>query len=417
MEGCDLMSTNKTVIIEELRNSQIPVVLCGAGIVGELLLNICSEEGITVDCVCDNSEKVAGSMFHGLEVILTREFKEKYDDALFLISVAAIRDAVELLQNQGFTRWFAGGVLLEGFDISQNNPDASLDYTRFAVENCIICHHGYLNPDKLFLRSVDLIITERCSLKCRDCSNLMQYYVKPQDCDLSTLLKSVDRLFTIVDEIMDFRIIGGDAFMNREWPEIVKRVRYEPKAKRVVLYTNGTIVPDDDSLETLRGDKTLVIITDYGVLSRNLAPLKIQLKRMGIAYHVLQIAEWLDCAGITPHDRTAAQNRQLYRSCCAKNMLTLSNGRLFRCPYSANAARLAAVPDYHSDYIDLFQELDDGTGIQVTRDKLRDFLSNLDYLLTCDFCSGRPLSGIELLPAIQSQDSLPYRNYSVNPFG
>ena len=31
---------------------------------------------------------------------------------------------------------------------------------------------------------MDVVITERCSLKCKDCANLMQYYEKPQNSDL-----------------------------------------------------------------------------------------------------------------------------------------------------------------------------------------------------------------------------------------
>ena len=38
------------------------------------------------------------------------------------------------------------------------------------------------------------MITTKCSLKCRNCSNLMQYYTKPQDTELNQLFKSIDNL-------------------------------------------------------------------------------------------------------------------------------------------------------------------------------------------------------------------------------
>jgi len=69
---------------------------------------------------------------------------------------------------------------------------------------------NYLNPDKLFLRSIDLIITERCSLKCQGCSNLMQYYEKPKNCDTNLLLKLIDVFFKVIDEVMP--VSQDDAF-------------------------------------------------------------------------------------------------------------------------------------------------------------------------------------------------------------
>ncbi len=402
----------KNNIIREIKNRQLPVIICGAGIVGKTLLSLCKNEGIEVDCFCDSSQKAAQADFCGLEVIYTPDLKTRYKDALFLISVAAIKDVVDRLRAMGYSNWYAGGLLLKDMDVSQNQSEASIDYTKFAVENCILCHDGYLSPDKLFLRSIDLIITERCSLKCKDCSNLMQYYEKPKDCDTDMLLKSIDAFCAVIDEVMDFRVIGGDAFMNKEWYKIVKRVTNEPKVKRVVLYTNGTLIPNEKYVPYLINSKVLVIITDYGVLSRQLEALKQLLEKNKIAYYVLKITDWLDCATVTPHNRGDERNRQLYKICCAKNMATLSDGKLFRCPYAANAARLSAVPDYKSDYIDIFQETPDAAGILATKNRIRDFILHKDFLQTCDYCNGRPLSGTEIPPAIQTNKPVGYHKYA-----
>lgn len=398
-------------IIYDIKSKNLPVIICGAGIVGKEILDVCSGEGLKIECFCDSSRKVAGTDFCGKEVIYTPDVKSKYQDAVFIISVAAIKDVVDLLGSLGFSDWYAGGLLLKDMDVSQCRPDSSLDYTRFAIENCILCHDGYLNPDKLFLRSIDIIITERCSLRCKDCSNLMQYYEKPRNCDTGLLLREIDVFCRIIDEVMDFRIIGGDAFMNKAWPVIVQRLTAEPKARRVVLYTNGTLMPREEDIPYLMNNKVLVIITDYGPLSKRLADLKRVFEEAKISYHVLKITEWLDCAAIAPHNRGIEGNKELYKICCAKNMVTLSDGKLFRCPYSANAARLSAVPDYGGDYIDLFHEPFDESGIAQTKKKVRDYLFYKDYLETCDFCNGRPLSGVEVPPAVQTNKPLVYRRY------
>ena len=100
----------------------------------------------------------------------------------------------------------------------------------------------------------------------------------------------------------------------------------------------------------------LVDITDYGVLSKKIVPVEATAPRQrnsvcrGDDVRVARLRE------IVPHHRDAAGQRQIFKVCCAKNLVTFSDGKLFRCPYAANAARLAAVPDDPNDYIDLFQE-------------------------------------------------------------
>ena len=401
-------------ILREIRNNDLPVIICGAGIVGEVLLSICNDVGIQVECFCDGSKKVSQTTFCGKEVIHTPCLKSRYDDAILLISAAAIKDVVDLLHEMGFSRWYAGGLLLKDMDVSQSGL---LDYRKFAIENCMLCHGGFLNRDEIFIRSIDLIITERCSLRCKDCSNLMQYYERPRNCDKEMLLTSIDAFFKVVDEVMDFRIIGGETFMNKEWPVFVKRITEgvkpdDPEVKRVVLYTNATIVPSAEDIECLKNDKGLVIATDYGPsLSHKLVELRQILEQNEVSYHVLEIAEWLDCSAIMPHNRSVEENLEIYKKCCAKNMFTLSDGKLFRCPYSANAARLRAVPDFEHDYVDLFKEPLDETHIRETKKKVRDYLLHKNYLETCDFCDGRPLSGTEVTPAIQADKPLAYRKY------
>jgi hypothetical protein len=163
----------------------------------------------------------------------------------------------------------------------------------------------------------------------------------------------------------------------------------------------------------LQHPKVLVIASDYGGLSRKLDSLKRLLREWKIAYHVLEVESWLDCASITAHHRTEAENEAIFFTCCAKNMLTLSQGRLFRCPYAANAARLRAVPDWPDDYVDIMAEVGNASevnkNLSVVRRWLMDYLVRKIFLKTCDFCNGRPLSGPTIEPAVQADEPLAYR--------
>lgn len=403
-----------TSLKEFVRNAKSmkgPVVIFGAGVVAQALFYACRHAGIHVEGFCDNNINKTKARLCERDVIYVPQLKEKYEDALFLISAADIKDVIDQLMGLGYSRWYPGSMLLKDFDLSGCQFDVPMDFVDYAVGTCLLCHGSYLVPDKLFLRSVDIIITERCSLKCRDCSNLMQYYKKPLDCDTKEVARTIDMFCALADEINEFRVIGGEPFMNRESHLVVKRLCDEPKVKRVVIYTNGTIVPDERQIEYIKNDKVLVIITDYGPLSKKLDFLIETLQHNGIDCYAPKARGWTDCAKIEKYSRGIEFQKQVFKDCCAKNTFTLSKGRLYRCPFSANAARLLAVPDYQDDYIDFFQGPQEQMDMCEMKKRMKRFILEKDYLDSCDYCNGRSFGACEIHPAVQVMNPLVYEQH------
>jgi len=399
-------------IIEKIKDEKLPVIIFGARIVGEALFYACRKAGIKVECFCDNNINETKSPKCNIEVIHTSDLKKKYQDAIFLISAADIRDVVDQLHSLGYSKWYPCSLLLRDFDIYQYQFSAPYDFVQYGVDTCLLCHDSYLTPDKLFLRSVDIIITERCSLKCRDCSNLTQYYKNPKDCNIKELIKSINAFCSIMDEVNEFRVIGGEPLMNKEFHLIVKRLVDEPKVKRVVIYTNGTIIPREEQIKYLKHKKVLFIITDYGPLSRNLNALTQILQRNKIAFYAEKGQRWTDCTKIGKHYRNIGGQKEIFKNCCAKNTFTISNGKLYRCPFAANVARLRAVPDFKSDYINFLQEFQEGINISEIKKKIRVFLLEKEFLKTCDFCNGRSFEDPYITPAIQTNKPLEYKKFN-----
>jgi len=402
--------------IIDIKNSGTPVIIFGSGSTGEALFHACQEVGIKVDCFCDNDIRKIDKLLCEIKVLHTSDLKDKYQDAIFLISTADIKDIIKQLHELGFNKWYPCGLLLRDFDIHKYKFSFPMDFVEYSVSSCLLCHDSYLNPDKLFLRSVDLIITERCSLKCRDCSNLTQYYKNPKDCDTKELMQSINSFCNIVDEVNEFRIIGAEPLMNQNFDYIlISRLITEPKIRKIIIWTNGTIVPDDKKIGLLKNDKVLFMITDYGSLSRNLDALTKKLSSNKIAFYVQKAQGWTDCAKIGRHNRNIEEQREVFRDCCVKNVATISDGKLFRCPFAANAHRLKAVPDYKDDYIDLIQK--PNLDVFLTKEtinikeKIKHFLLERDSFETCDFCNGRAFDDPEITPAIQINKPLEYKIY------
>ena len=403
----DDFSVQQTIL--DLKITILPIIIFGSGIVGEVLFKACENTGIKVTGFCDNNINKTKDSKCGIPVFFTPELKSKYSDAVVLISAADIRDAITQLQSLKFYKWAPCTFLLRDFNTYQHQFSAPGDFVQYATDTCILCHDSYSLPDKLFLRSVDIVITERCSLKCRDCSNLMSYYQKPMNCDSQELIKTIDAFCNIVDEVNEFRVLGGEPFMNPEFDIIIDRLMSEPKVKKIIVYTNGTIVPSDGKIQCLKSKKTLLIITDYGpALSKNLGILTEKLLSEGISYFVQKAGGWTDCNKIARNYRNSFQQMEIFDNCCAKNTITISEGKLHRCPFAANAMRLRAVPDFNDDYVEFMQTRDDHSEIKK---KIRSFLFDKKFLAVCDYCRGRSFGDEEIPSAIQADKSLDYERY------
>ncbi|MEI8246726.1 MAG: radical SAM protein [Lentisphaerota bacterium] len=398
------------ISLDDLINGKLPIIICGAGIVGNILSQICEKIGIKITAFCDNNIRKTDSAVNGLEVIHTSKLGEIYPDAIFIISISDIKDIVDQLHDLGYGKW-SDCLFIKHHDFANLVADFPPELVSFAFNTCMLCQESFLSPDKLFLRSVDLIITERCSMHCRDCSNLMQYYQHPQDDNLDSILHAIDVLCQCIDEMNEFRLIGGEPLMNRQCHLITRHLIAEPKVRKIIIYTNGTLLPTAEQLPDFISKKVFFMITDYGLISRKLHELVKMLKENKIAYYVHSSGNWTNCSQITPHHRTPEQQQELFCRCCAKNLLTLSDGLLLGCPFIANAIRLKAVPCQCSDYIDLVKNIDGGMPPAEMKEQIRAFVNNSKYFETCDFCNGRSLGDPAIPPAIQTDHPLDYRKY------
>ncbi|MCT4543315.1 MAG: FkbM family methyltransferase [Vallitalea sp.] len=78
------------IIFENIRSSNKPVILFGAGGQAALLLNILKDEGIQPTCFCDNNNKLWGKKYLGFNIYSYEDIKEKYDEYIIIISVRPI---------------------------------------------------------------------------------------------------------------------------------------------------------------------------------------------------------------------------------------------------------------------------------------------------------------------------------------
>jgi len=400
------------------------IYIFGADIVGKVVMKILEENKINIEGFLDNNKNKCFEKINNLPVehapkkLLTIE-----KDSIILIASTYILDIINQLESYGFFNWSPlEKILIEknksSFDDYikddlQRNYSGGVftkDFVNFNVNNMIASQRKYLDPNKLFIRSMDIIVTEKCSLKCKDCSNLMQYYDKPINIEGSELLTDYEDLNAVSDEVNEIRIIGGEPLMNKDFDEITAKAASYEKFNKVVVYTNGTICPKDEKLEKIKNDKTFVFITTYGALSKNAEKLANSLEKLGINYNIQPAYGWTDSGKVKNYNRPEKINKNLFKLCCAKHFTTLTDGKIFRCPFSANLERLKALPKSEDDFFDI-RNARNSSSLKELKLNLKWFLRDKDLINACNFCHGRSYGQPEIEPGIQTKKVIEYAAY------
>ena len=102
--------------------------------------------------------------------------------------------------------------------------------------------------NKFIIPRMDFVVTTRCSLRCKYCSNLMPYFKHPKDFDAEFLKDSIDKLLDVADEINEIRVIGGEAFVYKDLAVVLNFLVSNPRICHVNVFTNATILPKDRRL-------------------------------------------------------------------------------------------------------------------------------------------------------------------------
>ena len=247
--------------------------------------------------------------------------------------------------------------------------------------------------------SLDIVVTERCSLKCESCSNLMQYYAKPKHIQTDTILLALENILeaTPVDTI---RLIGGEPLLHPDLPSIldVLHSNYQGRYQTIEIYTNATLKPSQELIDSSIRSSAVFYISDYRELSRNLSTFISVLNNNNISYALESNLNWQDCGTITPTQEVSQVSK--YSNCCVSKTFSLIGSRLYSCPFSANFHNLYTESATPRDCIDVLSS-------SSLRKSLFSLLKNNDPLTACANCHGRDYSTDTVPVATQTRQVLP----------
>lgn len=355
------------------------IIIYGAGRYGRMIAQTFLAQDIHEFCFCD--KKLAGKKINNICVISADDLPVGKQ---FIIIIGAGRCCAEIYNT------------LKQIDIKDEQIFTAINLLKNMDEEETFYHGEYAEyvwrfiTEKfkrgIYLTSVDLVITECCTLKCKYCSNLMQYYKKPQNIQPEILYKSFQQLLRTVDFIGSVRVLGGEPFVNQALLiEVISKYADNPQIGEMIIITNGTLCPNKKCLEMMRlHDKVQVAFSNYGVLSDKTSEAVRLLQKYGIKNIVLpNQGEWIDYGKILKYHYTEEQYQKMYKNCWnRKDCNTLLNGYFYLCPRAANGTNLGILPIREDERVNMLNDSE----IDI-RQRFLNLINRKEYLSACMFCN------------------------------
>ena len=254
-----------------------------------------------------------------------------------------------------------------------------------------------------------LIISLRCTLKCKLCLVFAPYYENPKDYELAEVNKSIDTFFSLIDSCGTLNIQGGEPLMHKHLPEIIARtVAYKQQIGKILITTNGTLLPSVHLLELLceNRDCLQVNISDYGSgLSKRVPELIKMLKNADVPYRIINYSSgdihfggWLDFTDHTYKHLTEEALIDNAKDCGYRKggNLAIRLGELYFCYRVARRVELGIVPQNELSCIDMYSK----KSVEDKRENIRNIL-NAQYTPACAYCVGKRSDAKHYPPAIQ----------------
>lgn len=243
---------------------------------------------------------------------------------------------------------------------------------------------------RLDIARVVVVMGTKCSLRCRDCNNLMPLFRPQKDVDCETMLAGMTHLFDLADSILRCELIGGEPFLSANLPNALSLALRQPQIHQVEMTTNATVLPDESLVSMMQESKVLVRISDYGTLVKKDRMIDF-CEKNHIRYEVLDLGKWLASGGTERRHFSEETLLRGYDRCWGSFLCTtLCGNKLYECARSASLHMLGKMEQEESLTI----------SETTTKRDVRDFLLR-PYSLACDYCDQTLSERKWVEPAIQ----------------
>lgn len=223
----------------------------------------------------DNSPDMWNRRVNGLKVLPLNEIKNRPGPiVVFPQAWAAIRRQ------------------LEEYGLVEN-----VDFIR--RDDFLAIYHYHRLGEICFPQSPTILLTSRCTLRCRQCSHYIPDLEEHVDVPVERLKEEAELLFSLVDKMCAVSCIGGEPLLYPHLGEYLNFIgdKFRDKFYFLALTTNGTLKPGPELLKIFKKFDLAVAVSDYsgaGIKNyeKNFRELLDLLRQEGLCHSVSR-QEWI----------------------------------------------------------------------------------------------------------------------------
>jgi organic radical activating enzyme len=291
---------------------------------------------------------------------------------------------------------------IDKFDINTNEKviittDVYKKYYKEYLEKHNIKYTWYKNiasiwpfkyENKVHIFQTDVLVTERCTLACSHCNMFMPHFTSPNHRTLDILKSDIDLFFSKVDYVSVFHLVGGEPFLNPNIEDVIRHVvsNYTSKIDKLIITTNGTILPKQSTLDLLKNSDVILSVSDYTDKLENIKSKVLKVietfKSQNINHYVRTEIEWYDFGDLRIKKNLPTDELINHFDSCTAPFRGLNDGKFYYCHLNTSAVRTNIFPLNNNDYV----SLDNVSAEDLIKFDLG--YTDLGYITFCDNCNG-----------------------------
>lgn len=226
-------------------------------------------------------------------------------------------------------------------------------------------------PPKKKLRKIqfEIHLAEHCNLNCAGCNHFSPI-ADPELADPEEFTRDFERMGELFGhECERIFLMGGEPLLHPEIVRLMKTARANFPSARIVLYTNGILLPQKDAefWAACRDNNIRIMISLYPI-KLDVEAIREAAKKYNVplAWTSAPEAALKDSSFvISPLDTSGSGDMVKSFAYCfeSNNCITLKHGKLFTCVFAAHVHHFSKkfgveIPITEADCIDIYQETD-----------------------------------------------------------
>lgn len=360
-------------------NTNDRIFLWGAGKVGTVVAHVLEKTGYHIEGFVDIDSTKVGTKVYGYNVYSPEEYYKMNEGAKTIVS-CAFPSALSNLEERGIEAYSPHSLLLE-VDFEEYKGELTPDFLARLVDNAIRNYAMYYKKGRLIERLL-FVITEKCTLKCENCDAYIPYHCHPKQSSYEEVIENYNTIVDVCGYVDSVDLLGGEPLLHKDLSKIVEYLINDSRCGRVTIISNGTLLPDDRTIELLKNKKCIFRISNYGHYSRQMNNLLEVFKLNKIAYEITNYQYWDAVPKISETKETEKELNEKFATCTANSLYVKANMACY-CTFLSGLYNVTEENDMFPGYKNNIVLLDEG---EKSKENLKKYILNLHKRCAIDAC-------------------------------